>query len=199
MFYKLNEFKSLEILQNNWKTIRDEYLQLTASVMNVDRANLSHQETLEKIKEQVNLGVPYGWVKGWGVNGGNHDWIQYGLMAFDEPIPCLGGAMSQTLDFLKSIGGIKVAAFCTLKASSFLPCHRHPELKIEGLLQFHLPIVTAEDGNYAYLNVAGEFVKHECGVPIIFDGSHDHFVVNASYQDRTILYLEFYKINIKCF
>jgi hypothetical protein len=60
-------------------------------------------------------------------------------------------------------------------------------------LQLHLPIITAKEQNYAYLNVNGEFRQHTAGEPIIFDGSLDHFVLNESPSDRIILYMEFKK------
>lgn len=92
---------------------------------------------------------------------------------------------------LSKIEGIKICAFVKLKARALLPCHTHPEIHEEKLLQLHLPLVTASERNYAYLNVMGEFRQHRCGEPIVFDGSLDHFALNESDVDRTILYMEF--------
>ena len=75
-------------------------------------------------------------------------------------------------------------------------CSQKPFLLLiykESLLQFHLPIITAPERNYAYLNVMGEFRQHVEGEPIIFDGSLDHFAINESDVDRTIVYMEFKK------
>ena len=55
----------------------------------------------------------------------------------------------------------------------------------------HLPLETAPEANYAYLNVNGQFRQHVLGQPIVFDGSLDHFALNASHCDRTVLYVEF--------
>ena len=41
------------------------------------------------------------------------------------------------------------------------------------------------------LNVAGEIRQHVTGGTIVFDGSLPHWAVNASAEERVILYLEF--------
>ena len=53
----------------------------------------------------------------------------------------------------------------------------------------HLPIDTASIGNYAYINVQGEFRQHRCGKPIVFDGSLDHFALNESKKNRNHFYI----------
>jgi Aspartyl/Asparaginyl beta-hydroxylase len=74
---------------------------------------------------------------------------------------------------------------------TFLPLHNHPELREKGLLQMHLTLDAAASCNYAYINVDGHFRQHRPGDAFVFDGSCDHFALNASTQMRTILYLEF--------
>lgn len=80
-----------------------------------------------------------------------------------------------------------------LKPRSILTRHSHPYIEEQSLLQLHLPIVTAKKDNYNYINCNGEFKQHIEGVPIIFDGSLDHFALNESDEDRIILYIEFKK------
>jgi beta-hydroxylase len=92
---------------------------------------------------------------------------------------------------LSDVPGVKVAAFVRLAPDGFLGAHRHPELREEGLLQMHLTLEAADEANYAYLNVEGEFRQHVPGEGFVFDGSLDHFALNASPEDRVILYLEF--------
>lgn len=190
-FYEVNKFPHLQLLVENWHIIRDEFLALPTNVMNIDRVGSSHEEVLERISQYVSDGNSYGWIPGWGKEGVNYDWIQFGIIAYDEPIPFLGKYMPETVGMLKKIPGIKVAALSTLRPQASLPCHSHPEIAKENLLQFHLPLKTAATNNYTYINVAGSFRQHICGVPIIFNGSHDHFVLNESTENRTILYLEF--------
>jgi aspartyl/asparaginyl beta-hydroxylase (cupin superfamily) len=192
-FYDVDQFPLLKELAEKWVIIRDEFRQLQTQVMDINRVDKTHEEVLAEIENYINCGSPYGWVQGWGQGGANKQWIQYGLIVHDAVVPFITNEMPETLNFLEKIKGIKVCALVTMHPQSSLPCHQHPEILDEGLLQMHLPIETAEVNNYAYLNVNGEFRQHTCGEALIFDGSLDHFALNESNKNRTILYLEFNK------
>lgn len=196
-FYSIEKFPQFNSLISNWCVVREEYLQLSDHVMDIDRAGGNHKDIVDRVSHYISNGNSYGWVQGWGRSGANAEWIQYGILAYGEPIPFLNGHMKKTLEFLAEIPGIKIAALSTLMPGASLPCHRHPEISDENLLQLHLPLKTAEKNNFNYINVAGEFRQHICGVPIIFDGSNDHFVLNESKENRTILYLEFENYDVK--
>ncbi|GLZ23056.1 aspartyl/asparaginyl beta-hydroxylase domain-containing protein [Burkholderia plantarii] len=58
-------------------------------------------------------------------------------------------------------------------------------------MQMHITLDAASERGFAYLNVAGHFNQNRVGNAIVFDGSLDHFALNASPQPRTIFYLEF--------
>jgi aspartyl/asparaginyl beta-hydroxylase (cupin superfamily) len=192
-FYDIKRFPLLFELSQNWKIVRDEFNALEAPLMEINRVDKAHEEVMIEVQQYINSGNRYGWIQGWGKNGANRDWVQYGLITQDTPFPFIGSEMSRTLKMLKKINGIKVGALVTMFPQTSLPCHQHPEIFSEGLLQFHLPIETAPNNNYAYLNVNGVFRQHICGKGLIFDGSLDHFALNESNKNRTILYLEFYK------
>ena len=195
-YYDVDQFPLLKELVEKWTIIRDEFRQLKAPVMDVNRVDKTHDEVIIEIENYINNGNRYGWTQGWGPSGANKSWIQYGLIVYDESIPFITTEMQETLKLLKKIKGIKVCALVTMHPQSSLPCHQHPEIFNENLLQMHLPIETAEINNYAYLNVNGIFRQHVCGEALIFDGSLDHFALNESNADRTILYLEFNKYQL---
>jgi len=193
-FYDLQEFPALEALAKNWKIIRDEYRQLNAPILPIDRVGKLHEQVYEEIIEHIAQGGEYGWLQGWTMDGNpSKDWIQYGLIIFDETTPFVQEKMPRTVEMLLQIKGIKTCAISKLKAVGVLPVHQHPEIHDEGLLQMHLTLDAPEGKNCAYLNVEDEFVKHRNGEMIIFDGSLDHFAFNASTTDRAILYMEFDK------
>lgn len=192
-YYAIDHFPTLKPLAANWYKIREEFKELSEVVMDIHRFEKGHEEVLEEMESHVAKGKPFGWLIGWGKDGPNPDWIQYPLVAYDQAIPYVAPKMQYTLQMLDKIKGIKVCALVKMKSHCFLPCHQHPEIFEEGLLQMHIPIDTARERNYAYLNVEGEFRQHNCGEPIIFDGSLDHFAINTSEKDRTILYMEFFK------
>lgn len=58
-------------------------------------------------------------------------------------------------------------------------------------MQMHITLDAASERGFAYLNVAGHFNQNRVGNAIVFDGSLDHFALNASPQPRTIFCLEF--------
>ncbi|WP_260954399.1 aspartyl/asparaginyl beta-hydroxylase domain-containing protein [Pseudomonas citri] len=192
-FYPLESFKPLLELTNQWQVMRDELLQLDAPLLDIDRTDKSHDQVFTELNQYLDRGGDYGWLKGWGQAGGNRDWVQFALQVQDRPIEAARASFPRTLQLLGALRGIKVCSLARLAAHSFLTCHRHPEILGEGLLQMHITLSAATEGNYAYLNVNGQFHQHRTGEAVIFDGSLDHFVVNASNTERTILYLEFDK------
>ncbi len=191
-FYDSQEFPALETLAKNWDIIRDEYRELEAPQLDIDRVDKLHEEVYKEVEKHVAKNGKYGWLQGWSQDGRpNKGWTQYGMVILDSAVPFIQNEMSRTIKMLLEIKGIKVCALSKLKAQSFLPSHQHPEIHDEGLLQMHLTLEAPQEKNYAYLNVGGKFVQHNNGQMIIFDGSLDHFAVNASTTDRTILYMEF--------
>ncbi|HET7115650.1 MAG TPA: aspartyl/asparaginyl beta-hydroxylase domain-containing protein [Hanamia sp.] len=197
-FYTIDEFPRFRELCDNWQIIREEFLQINAPLMNVHRHAKKLEEFIKQMQLELENGNDYGWVRGWGKEGINDDWIQYAIYSNSSDVnkmlePYINKLIPRTLEMLKRISGIKICGFAKLKAHSMLPCHTHEGIYKESLLQFHLPIVTAPERNYAYLNVMGEFRRHVEGEPIIFDGSLDHFAINESDFDRTVVYMEFKK------
>ncbi|MFJ3006539.1 aspartyl/asparaginyl beta-hydroxylase domain-containing protein [Pseudomonas fluorescens] len=190
-FYPLDDFPPLAELAAQWPLMQHEVLTLQAPVLDIDRTDKAHEQIHHEVTTHLQQGGHYGWLKGWGEAGGNRDWVQYPLLFRDQVLPPARAALPRTVALLETLAGLKVAALARLEPHAWLSTHRHPEVCEEGLLQMHLTLGAAAERNYAYLNVAGEFYQHRCGTAVIFDGSQDHFVVNASDAPRTILYLEF--------
>ncbi|MEW7010014.1 aspartyl/asparaginyl beta-hydroxylase domain-containing protein [Lentilitoribacter sp. EG35] len=190
-FHDEQNFPQFTSLRDNWTKIRDETDELDLPLTPIHRVGKTHKEVFKEIGDYVQGGGEYGWLKGWGLNGINEDWIQLVLVAESNPIRFLNGKMAYTLSLLNRIPGVKVAALVRLKSNTFLPTHCHKELAAKGILQLHLTLDAASEHNYAYLNVEGEFRQHVPGQTLIFDGSLAHFAINASQKDRTILYVEF--------
>jgi beta-hydroxylase len=190
-FLSPDAFAGLGALVSDWRLIAAELDAFRFDALPIDRDGKTHQDVFAEVAAHMQAGGAYGWLQGWGPTGANPDWTQLGLVVEDQAVPFLGGAFPKTLALLRGVPRIKVAAFARLAPATFLPTHRHPELRAEGLLQMHLTLRAAERGNYAYLNVGGVFRQHVPGEGFVFDGSHDHFAVNASDTDRDILYLEF--------
>lgn len=196
-FYDNLQFPQLQEIILNYNIIKEEFVNLNIPIMNIDRENKHYQEVIIEIIHQVNNGSDYGWIKGWGNEGGNDNWLQLGLYSFDTEVnniilkPFLKKFMPKTFEMIKKVDDLFMCAVVNLKKRTILNRHSHPYIKELNLLQLHLPLITAKTENYNYINCNGEFKQHIEGVPIIFDGSLEHFALNESDQDRIILYIEF--------
>lgn len=195
-FFPTSDFPLLIPLEKQWREIKKELDALNAPILEIHRHQKSFEDVVQEVYSHLRNGGEYGWLLGWNLQGPNSDWLQYGLVTHGSPVPGVSTKCPKTSALLDSIPGIKVAAFLTLKANTFIPGHTHPEIGNEGLLQYHLTLNVAKNRDYSYLNVNGEFRKNESGKSLVFDGSNYHFAINASQEDRTILYLEFYRDRI---
>lgn len=198
-FYPLSQFPRIETVCKEWQTIQKEMLALNAPVLDIDRFNKTHQEVEKEIDDIYKKTGQYGWVQGGPpTSNGKESWQQYGLIAFGKPIPGAIKTMPNTLTLLEPIQKhIKVCALNTLKANTLIGLHTHLEVRFQQLLQAHITLDAPTEENFAYLNVNGEFFQHHNGASAIFDGALPHFAVNASQQDRTILYMEFSRRGLK--
>ncbi|MBX8513359.1 aspartyl/asparaginyl beta-hydroxylase domain-containing protein [Pseudomonas cichorii] len=193
-FYEACRFPQLENLARNWEVIRDEFQALNAPTLEINRVNKSITELFEELTEHVNNGGEYGWLWGWGDNDQlMTNWTQYALVAYDQPIPYAREKMPRTLELLSNTPGIKLCALLRLEPNVFLGTHSHGGTWEEGLLHMQLTIDAPTEQNYNYLNVNGQFSQSVNGNLVVFDGSLDHFAVNASNGVRTVMYMEFYR------
>jgi beta-hydroxylase len=188
-FHDVKEFPDLLNLAQAWPKIREDLEALAAPLMDIDRVGKSHERVGAEVTQRVEAGEPFGWVRGWGRVGGNADWTQYGLVLRDQAIRY--ASAPRTLALLAPLRGIKVAAFVRLAPGTLLPLHTHPEVAGEDLLQMHVTLKAPKPSASCLLNVAGEIRQHVTGGTIVFDGSLPHWAVNASGEERVILYLEF--------
>ncbi len=190
-FHALEDFPRLAAIADAWPTLHAEFSRLDAPIMPIDRQGKQHAAVLQEVTRHVAAGNTYGWMLGWGKDGPNRNWMQYGLVAGGHAVPWAAQAMPETVRMLAGTPGIETAALSWLARDTLLSTHTHPEIARDRLLQMHVTLTEVEQGNYAYFNVAGEFRHYTSRNAFVFDGSNDHFALNASSTDRVILYLEF--------
>lgn len=191
-FYRSEHFPRIAELARHWEIMRDEFLALDAPILDINRAGRSIAEIVEDVTRHMQQGGEYGWLKGWG-DGMEvmTTWVQYGLMAYDKPIPFAVPHMPRTIELLRKVGDVKLCALLRMEPNVFLGRHAHVGAWEEGLLHLQLTLDAPDSRNYCYLNVNGEFNQSTNGNLVIFDGSLDHFALNASETTRTVMYLEF--------
>ncbi|AHG41264.1 aspartyl beta-hydroxylase [Pseudomonas syringae KCTC 12500] len=192
-FYEPHRFPQLQNLADNWEVIREEFLALDAPTLSINRVGKSITQLVEELNQHMAAGGEYGWLWGWGDGDvPMPEWTQYALMAYDQPIPYAQTAMPRTLELLSQIPGVKLCALLRMEPNVFIVTHSHGGTWEEGLLHMQLTIDAPIKQSYAYLNVNGKFNHSTNGNLVIFDGSLDHFAVNAAEEEyRTVMYLEF--------
>jgi aspartyl/asparaginyl beta-hydroxylase (cupin superfamily) len=189
-FYPIGDFPALHGLSRHWEVIRAEYRRLTAPEHDLARVGRNRHEIHAEV---VRRGLGSGWLQGWTHDGQpNPRWLSYALMLFDRPPLDVRERMPRTVELLEGVGGVKAAALNKLLPHTLISAHQHPELRAEGLLQYHLCLTTSEPPCFTYLNVNGEWVQHLPGQACIFDGSLPHLALNATREERVILYVEFH-------
>jgi beta-hydroxylase len=191
-FYSSDRFPRIAELASHWQVIREEFLALDAPILDINRAGRSIAGVVEDVTRHMQQGGQYGWLKGWG-DGLEvmTTWVQYGLMAYDQPIPFAVPHMPRTIELLQKVGDVKLCALLRMEPDVFLGRHAHVGAWEEGLLHAQLTLDAPASRNYCYMNVNGQFNQSTNGNLVIFDGSLDHFALNASEVTRTVMYLEF--------
>jgi beta-hydroxylase len=118
----------------------------------------------------------------------NHDWLTYGLSYHGMLPDGMAAQMPTTSRLLSRLQGCAVAAFSRMRPRGFIAPHNHPEMEGQ-LLTLHLGLEVVP--RRSYLCVEGEMREQRGGGVLVFNGARDHFSINMSDADRTVLYMEF--------
>lgn len=163
----VNDFKELDVIKDNWQTIRDEAVAL-----------YKHQY-FEKTKEtgsqaSYDIGFrtffKYGWSKFYIT------WYGYTHASAQKLCP-------KTVEILKTVPSVNGAMFSLLPVGSQLTRHLDP---VACSLRYHLGLVTPNDDR-CYINVDGQNYSWRDGEPFIFDETFLHFAKNDSEHYRLIM------------
>ncbi len=112
--HDVSEFSILKGVTEKIAVIRSELLALTDFVMPIDRVNKNHDEIFNELQVYLAKGGQYGWMTGDGKLGGNPNWLQYGLVLYDQPVADAANTMPKTMAILQAMQGIKVCLLAKL-------------------------------------------------------------------------------------
>lgn len=183
MFLDPDRFEFTKRFRAQWAAIAEELARLPDTIIDVHRSG-THAEYFRQIR------AANGWAPSWQVGSleKNFNWLTYGL-SFGRQFPAEAEALfPNTRALIQSAPCITAAAFSRMLPLSIIAPHRHPE---RGPMRptFHLGI-DVEPGK-SWLCVGGVMQAEAVNKAIVFDGSAEHFAVNASMRTRTIFYAEF--------
>jgi beta-hydroxylase len=164
-FISVSHFPELKILQDNWKTFREEAL------------HLSQQQEIKAAANHDDIGFnsffKYGWKR-------------FYLKWYGARHPSANELCPKSVALLDSIPSVKAAMFAELPAQGKLNKHRDP---YAGSIRFHMGLLTPND-DACYIEVDGERYSWRDGEMVMFDETYIHEAYNKTAQNRIILFCD---------
>jgi beta-hydroxylase len=155
----------LDVLRDNWQTIRDEALSLLDD--GHIRAATGHND----------LGFNSFFKNGWK---------RFYVKWYGEPLPSAQAACPKTVALVQSLPTVNAAMFALLPPGGKLNRHRDP---FAGSLRYHLGLVTP-NADTCHITVDGESYYWRDGEPVMFDETFIHTAENRSDVTRIILFCD---------
>jgi len=164
-YVDVKDFPELQILQDNWQTIRDEAV------------NLNNDAHIKISTDLDDLGFNSFFRTGW--KRFYLKWYGANLKSAEQLCP-------KTLAFLNQLSSVKGAMFTMLPPGAKLGKHRDP---YAGSLRYHLGLITPNSDD-CYISVDGEKYSWRDGEAVMFDETYIHYAKNDTDQNRIILFLD---------
>lgn len=164
-YHPVGAFPELELLRENWQSIRDEALALD------DR-------------QQIVATVGY---EDAGFNSFfRTGWRRFHLKWYGNDLVSARKLCPYTTSLLDKIPSVKAAMFASLPPGAKLVAHRDP---YAGSMRYHLGLQVPEDPDCA-IYVDGEKYVWRNGEGVIFDETFIHYAENATDQRRIVLFCD---------
>ncbi|WP_263141212.1 aspartyl/asparaginyl beta-hydroxylase domain-containing protein [Pseudomonas sp. RIT-PI-AD] len=164
-YLERRDFPELDLLRDNWQTIRDEALQLFDE--GYIRAALHDNEA----------GFGSFFKKGWK---------RFYLTWYDGPLPSAQQLCPKSVALVSQIPCIKGAMFTLLPGPGHLNPHRDP---FAGSLRYHLGLSTP-NSDACRIYVDGQPYAWRDGEDVMFDETYVHWVKNETEVTRVILFCD---------
>lgn len=159
-------FPQLDLLRENWRTIRDEAAQLFD--LGLIRTSEAHNDaSFESFFKR--------------------GWKRFYLKWYGEPLPSAEALCPRTVALLRQLPGAKAAMFALLPPGSVLKPHRDP---FAGSLRYHLGLITPNSED-CRIFIDGNVYVWRDGEDIVFDETYVHWAENRTDQTRVILFADF--------
>ena len=155
----------LDLLRDNWETIREEGLALQGG------GNIKRSEQLDDIG--FNSFFKTGWTR-------------FYLKWYKKQFPSALEHCPKTLALVNRCPSIKAAMFVVLPPGAKLVKHRDP---YAGSLRYHLGLQTPNNED-CFLDVDGQRYHWRDGEAVLFDETYIHYAHNQTEQDRLILFCD---------
>lgn len=156
------EFTWTQDFRNNWKKIRDEFIQYSNTY------NIPHCKSISPKHALY-----------------NKDWKTVFLRSFGVDLNIIN-LFPETMRLINSCP-CTTAFFSVLEPGARLPPH---EGMYKGVIRYHLGLIIPDDWEQCFINVDGTTLYWTEGDDIMFDDMYTHYVENNTNQRRVILFLD---------
>ncbi len=164
-YIDVNQFPDLDILRDNWETIRDEAIRLQQA---------SHIKASDDLDD---LGFNSFFRTGWK---------RFYLKWYGATLKSANRLCPKTVALLSGIPSVKGGMFAMLPPGARLVQHRDP---YAGSLRYHLGLQTPNSDD-CYICVDGEKYSWRDGEAVMFDETYIHYAENTSEANRIVLFLD---------
>jgi beta-hydroxylase len=158
-------FPELDVLKDNWQTIREEAMRLF------------DEGYIRAAEKNNDAGFGSFFKKGWK---------RFYLKWYDKSLPSANALCPKTVALVNSIPNVKGAMFALLPGNSHLNPHRDP---FAGSLRYHLGLSTP-NSDACRIFVDGEEYAWRDGDDVMFDETYVHWVKNETEITRVILFCD---------
>ncbi|MEE4304057.1 MAG: aspartyl/asparaginyl beta-hydroxylase domain-containing protein [Wenzhouxiangella sp.] len=164
-YLERRDFPELDLLRDNWETIRDEA-----------RA-LFDQGHIRAADGRNDLAFNSFFKRGW---------TRFYLKWYNDGYPSAEELCPKTVELVRRIPSVHAAMFAVLPPHGRLGAHRDP---FGGSLRYHLGLITPNSDD-CRIYVDGERYAWRDGEDILFDETYIHRVENDTDQYRVILFCD---------
>lgn len=164
-YLNVEQFPELQVLQQQWQTVRDEALQL------FDQGQIRAATGFNDVG--FNSFFKTGWKR-------------FYLKWYDDFLPSAQQACPKTMALLASLPSVNAAMFTLLPPGARLVAHRDP---FAGSVRYHLGLVTPNSED-CHIFVDGEKYAWRDGEAVMFDETYIHYAENKTDQTRLILFCD---------
>jgi len=158
-------FTAVDVLRDNWQTIRDEAAGL------FDQGHI--RDALKDDDASFASFLKVGWKR-------------FYVKWYGEPLPSAQTLCPKTVELVNRIPGVKAAMFALLPPGTTLNPHRDP---FAGSLRYHLGLITPNSPD-CHIFVDGQEYFWRDGEDVIFDETCVHWVENKTDMTRVIFFAD---------
>ena len=164
-------FPQHEVLQKNWRIIREELEEVLKNDENVPKFH-----EIDGIQRFISA-------------RDNVPWRTFIIKAYDKWIDANAAKVPKTVALLQEMPQITTAMFSILDGGKHIPSHMG---FFKGVLRYHLGLMVPTDAP-CYILVGGKKYEWKEGEDVLFDDTYLHEVWNKSSGRRAVLFCDLYR------